>query len=161
MVVVAAAAAAIVVYSTASLHNRTLSHAEPSAFVRYRQEEFAHAQFFSRSASLRTLFILIFSFLASSSSFFPFPVFCFLDISALVCRPPLFVSSSFCIFPSQSGHIGCQVGRHSTVDPKDRLPPNPPSEEEVEAKKVWGCVCISVSVCCVYVCAYRNEPLCP
>ncbi|CAB1119694.1 unnamed protein product [Ectocarpus sp. CCAP 1310/34] len=30
---------------------------------------------------------------------------------------------------------GCQAGRHSTVDPKDRLPPNPPSaEQEVAAK---------------------------
>eukprot|EP00752_Nemacystus_decipiens_P003243 g3001.t1 len=29
---------------------------------------------------------------------------------------------------------GCQVGRHSTVDPKDRLPPSPPNGEQVAAK---------------------------
>lgn len=31
--------------------------------------------------------------------------------------------------------VGCQAGRHSTVDPKDRLPPNPPSAEEKAAAK--------------------------
>ena len=43
-------------------------------------------------------------------------------------------SALCCVYFVASVRTGCQVGRHSTVDPKDRLPPSPPNGEPVAAK---------------------------
>lgn len=50
----------------------------------------------------------------------------------VLCRIDVGSYGHICVFVFV--YTGCQQGRHSTVDPKDRLPPNPPPAAQEAAK---------------------------